>query len=54
MNFRQTERTAKRDDDDDGDIKPKKSEIHSVYYVSSKVNGRFGKSVRSYKPDEFQ
>jgi hypothetical protein len=53
MYFHQAERTAKRDDDDD-DIKPRKSEIHSVYYVSSKVNGRFGKSVRSYKPDEFE
>ncbi|KAG5682588.1 hypothetical protein PVAND_011933 [Polypedilum vanderplanki] len=36
------------------DTKPKKSQRnYPVYYVTSKVNGRFGKSIQAFTADEF-
>lgn len=37
------------------DARPKKTQRNfpQTYYVTSKVNGRFGKSVRAFTSDEF-
>lgn len=42
---------AKLKDESNDDAKQKKS--IPVYYVNSKVNGRFGKNMRAFSIDEF-
>ena len=44
---------TKPKDNSNDDAKQKKSQRHPVYYVNTKVNGKFGKSVRAFSSDEF-
>lgn len=42
------------DDTSKNDAKPRKQQRnYPVYYVTSKVNGKFGKSVRAFTSQEF-
>jgi hypothetical protein len=43
-----------KDDNSGDDAKQKKSQRnYPVYYVNTKVNGKFGKSVRAFTSEEF-
>lgn len=42
---------AKLEDKSNDDAKQKKS--YPVYYVNTKVNGRFGKNMRAFTSEEF-
>lgn len=50
-NTRQGVQARKKDDAND-ETKPKKTQ-KSVYYVNTKVNGKFGKSVQAFTSEEF-